>query len=101
LSKTIAARGIYPAIDVLKSLSRSMKQIVSDEQLQAATTFRALINAREDIDMLIRVGEYQSGHDEFTDRSIAAEPAMKAFLRQSEQSCEFEDMLQSLYEIST
>jgi type III secretion protein N (ATPase) len=100
LSKTIAARGVYPAIDVLKSLSRSMRQIVSGEQLQAASTFRALINAREDIDMLIRVGEYQSGHDEFTDRSIAAEPAMKAFLCQSEQSCEFGDMLQSLFEIA-
>ncbi|MDB5595537.1 MAG: Flagellum-specific synthase FliI [Hyphomicrobiales bacterium] len=101
LSKTIAARGIYPAIDVLKSLSRSMKQIVSEERLQATTTFRALVNAREDIDMLIRVGEYQSGHDEFTDRSIAAEPAMKAFLSQSDKSCEFEDTLQSLYEIAT
>ena len=83
LSREIALRGHYPAIDVPASLSRVMPAVIDAAQLRAAGTLRALIAAYETKRELIALGAYERGSDALVDRSIAALPAIEAFLKQA------------------
>ncbi|HKI91422.1 MAG TPA: EscN/YscN/HrcN family type III secretion system ATPase, partial [Gaiellaceae bacterium] len=82
LSRSLAHRGHYPAIDVLESVSRLATEITSDEVREAATTLRetlAVHRAKED---LISIGAYSAGTDPRVDYAIAKLPELQAFLRQ-------------------
>jgi len=70
LSREIAARGRYPAIDILDSLSRVMHQVVEEAHRQAATHIRRLIAKHREVETLIQLGEYQQGSDEIADEAI-------------------------------
>lgn len=82
LSRELAQRGQYPAIDVRASLSRVMNDIAPREQVAAARRLRALIAAHEDSRDLVLMGAYRAGADPLVDRAIALHPQISAFLSQ-------------------
>jgi type III secretion protein N (ATPase) len=82
LSRDIAARNQWPAVDVLPSLSRLMNAVADPEHRAAAQRLRELLAAYERQRDLILLGAYQAGSDPLTDRAIAAMDAITTFLRQ-------------------
>jgi type III secretion protein N (ATPase) len=83
LSRTLAAAGRYPAIDVLASISRVMPRIAAPEHCAAATHFRSLLARYQEVELLVQIGEYRQGSDPLADAAIAARAAMLDFLAQS------------------
>jgi type III secretion protein N (ATPase) len=82
LDRRLAARGHYPAIDVLSSLSRVMPSVTGKPQQAAAQRARALLAAYEEKRDLISLGAYSKGSDPRLDQAIAAAPDLDRFLRQ-------------------
>ncbi|MEA1937899.1 MAG: flagellar protein export ATPase FliI [Pseudomonadota bacterium] len=82
LQRSIADRGRYPAIDVLKSISRSMPGCNDAEQNKLISDARALTARYEDMAELIRLGAYRKGTDPEVDRAIRIWPQLEDFLRQ-------------------
>ncbi|WP_425194928.1 type III secretion system ATPase SctN [Paraburkholderia phenazinium] len=82
LSRKIAARNRYPAIDVLNSLSRVMPQIASPEHCASAGRMRQLMAKYDEIEMLLQIGEYKQGSDPLADEAIAFHDDIESFLRQ-------------------
>jgi type III secretion protein N (ATPase) len=84
LSRSIAARGRYPAIDVTQSLSRLMPRLVSTEHLSAAEAARTHIALHEEKRDLLLLGAYRAGSDARLDAAISRVPEIEAFLAQRE-----------------
>ncbi|RML98649.1 Type III secretion system ATPase [Pseudomonas amygdali pv. eriobotryae] len=82
LSAELAQRDHFPAIDVLRSRSRLMDHIATAEHRQLASRLRELIARRQEIELLIQVGEYAVGSDPIADEAIARHSPIEAFLRQ-------------------
>ncbi|HEX4848652.1 MAG TPA: FliI/YscN family ATPase, partial [Novosphingobium sp.] len=82
LSRELAQRGQYPAIDVAASLSRVMADIASSEHATLARAFRALIASYEANRDLVLMGAYRAGADPVLDRAIDMHAALGAFLSQ-------------------
>lgn len=82
LSREIAARNQYPAIDVLGSLSRVMPQVTSREHMDRAGHVRRLMAKYKEIETLLQVGEYKEGSDPLADEAVAKIEAIRAFLNQ-------------------
>jgi type III secretion protein N (ATPase) len=82
LSREIAARNRYPAIDILNSLSRVMPLVVDDTHLAGASKMRKLMARYAEVETLLQVGEYQSGSDPLTDEAIANHEWLESFLSQ-------------------
>lgn len=94
LSRKLAQAHHYPAIDVNASISRVMHQIVSPKHLAYAAKLRQLLAAHQEIELLIRVGEYESGQDVLADEAIARRTAILEFLCQStHEKTNFKDTL--------
>ncbi len=85
LSRKLASRGHYPAIDVLGSLSRLFPRLASGAQQRAAHGLRAMLAKLDEIELLVQIGEYQPGRDPLADRALAERAAIAAYLRQSGQ----------------
>lgn len=98
LSRKLASAGHYPAIDVGASASRVINSIVPNTHVEAVLKLRGLISKYNEIELLVRIGEYQSGSDPLADEAIARKPGIDAFLRQrtSEHST-FDDTVAQLY----
>jgi len=82
LDRAIAARGRYPAVDVLASVSRVMDAVVDDGHRAAAQRVRSLLSAYEQRRDLIALGAYRAGTEPTTDAAIARMEALEGFLRQ-------------------
>lgn len=82
LDRRLAEQGQYPAINILQSVSRLMKNITSSEHLQDAQQIRHLLATYEENRELIQIGAYNHGSDQQIDRSIAFYPKIKQFLQQ-------------------
>jgi len=82
LTRTLAESGVYPAIDIGKSLSRLMPDIVDPAHLAAAARFRQYWSSYEQSSDLVMLGAYAQGSDQVLDRAIAQRPAMLDFLKQ-------------------
>ncbi|MBN1005267.1 flagellar protein export ATPase FliI [Amphritea pacifica] len=82
LSRTLAERGHYPAIDIEQSISRAMPQIVSSDHLKAAMGFKQLYSKFQQNSDLISIGAYVRGSDAETDFAVERMPLMNAFLQQ-------------------
>jgi flagellum-specific ATP synthase len=82
LERAIAERGRYPAINVLKSISRTMPDCNSVEENLVVTRARQLLAAYEDMAEMIRLGAYRAGSDPRTDEAIHYYPQIEEFLRQ-------------------
>jgi flagellum-specific ATP synthase len=82
LSRPIAETGIYPAIDIDASVSRSMIGIVEPEQMRLGREYRKLYSTYEQSRDLISVGAYQRGTDMQIDRAVEFFPGLQAYLQQ-------------------
>jgi ATP synthase in type III secretion protein N len=101
LSRELASRGHWPAIDVLPSLSRLMTTVAEAPALAAASRVRAWLAAHERHRDLIALGAYERGSDLATDEAIARQGALEAFLRQStDETAPFADTRRRLLELA-
>jgi flagellum-specific ATP synthase len=82
LDRAIAERGRYPAINILKSVSRALPRCNSDAENDVIRRARRLLAVYDDMAELIRLGAYQTGSDAEIDRAIRLMPALEAFLSQ-------------------
>ncbi len=83
LSREVADSGLFPAIDIDSSVSRSMVNIVSPEHLQSARKVKSLYATFQQNRDLINIGAYQAGSDEGIDSAIIAAPRIRSFIEQS------------------
>ncbi|HEY2729216.1 MAG TPA: FliI/YscN family ATPase [Polyangia bacterium] len=83
LSRELASRGHWPAIDVLASLSRLMTAVAEAPHRAAAARLREWLAAHERHRDLIVLGAYERGSDAATDAALARWDALTAFLRQT------------------
>ncbi|WP_116654776.1 flagellar protein export ATPase FliI [Pelagibacterium sediminicola] len=83
MERAIAERGRYPAINVLRSVSRTMPGCVPEDFRPTLAKARELMSVFADMEELIRLGAYRKGSDPKVDRAIALNPALEAFLSQS------------------
>jgi flagellum-specific ATP synthase len=82
LSRQLAERGHYPAVDPLASVSRTTDVVASPEHRTLASRMRRLLAAYRDAQDLIQVGAYAAGSDVDVDAAIARRAAIESFLRQ-------------------
>ena len=100
LDRAIAERGRYPAINVLRSISRTMPACNSDEETKLIGTARQHLATYEDMGELIRLGAYRRGSDPKVDEAIRYYPALEAFLTQrKEERADFATGYAALTEI--
>lgn len=82
LDRKLAERGQYPAINVLKSVSRVMNNIVDEDHLNNAIEMRRRLSVYEENSELIQIGAYKSGTDPEVDEAIQYYPRIIEFLKQ-------------------
>jgi len=82
LSRKLAQMNHYPAIDILQSISRCQNAIITPEHRKAASRLRTILAKYQDVEMLLKIGEYQRGADAETDEAIAKIDAVNNFLKQ-------------------
>ncbi|MDZ4093326.1 MAG: FliI/YscN family ATPase [Paracoccaceae bacterium] len=80
MDRKIAERGRYPAIDLLKSVSRSLPEAASADENMAIAEARRLLGAYERAEMMIQAGLYAKGSDTLVDAAIRVWPALDGFL---------------------
>lgn len=101
LSKKLVEQGHFPAINILSSLSRIADRLISEEHKLAARKLRMLLSKYEELEFLIRVGEYQPGNDLTADEAVEKHTHIINLLRQSiKDKVEFPEMLDYLMELS-
>jgi len=82
LTRELAERGHYPAIDIAQSVSRCMASLVGESHLRAARTLKELAACHARVRDLIPLGAYVPGADPGTDRAVNLFPRIEAYLRQ-------------------
>lgn len=82
LSRTLAAEGWYPPIEVLDSISRLMPSVIQPEHREQAGLLRRLMAVYARSEDLVRIGAYKPGSDPELDRALRARGAMRAFMTQ-------------------
>jgi len=82
LSRALAERNHYPAVDILASVSRAMPAVVEKEHMRVAGAIRAALAEFEGARDLIEVGAYAHGSNPAIDEAIALRPTLEAFLCQ-------------------
>lgn len=85
MERAIAERGRYPAVNVLRSISRTMPGCVPVDVRPTLQRARELMSVFADMEELIRLGAYRKGSDLKVDRAIAVNPALEAFLGQQRE----------------
>jgi flagellum-specific ATP synthase len=83
MERAIAERGRYPAINVLKSVSRSMPRSADPAFVDVLIRARKVMSTYADMEELIRLGAYRPGSSPEVDEAIALHPALEAFLGQA------------------
>ena len=100
LSRRLAAKNHYPAIDVLGSVSRLMNEIASPEHVQTAGQIRNMMSIYRDNEDLISIGAYKSGTNPELDTAVAHMGRINGFLTQRvEEKIDFEQTMQLLEEV--
>ncbi|WP_289169466.1 flagellar protein export ATPase FliI [uncultured Pseudoalteromonas sp.] len=82
LSRDLADSGHYPAIDIEKSISRVMPQVVSEPHMQQARVLKQVYSMYQQNKDMITLGAYQKGADQMLDQAISMMPRVNAFLQQ-------------------
>ncbi len=101
LSPELAQRNHFPAIDVLRSRSRLMDLVTSQQHRSDAMRLRELMARYNEVELLVRVGEYQRGTDRTADEAVDKIDRINAFLRQpSGQRVGFDDVSRQLRELA-
>jgi type III secretion protein N (ATPase) len=97
LSRALASANHYPAIDVLASASRVMGAVTSKEHRALAGKLRELLAKYNEVELLVRIGEYKQGADRLADEAVAKVDAIRGFLRQGTHDLvDFPTVLQQL-----
>ena len=82
LSRALASRGQYPAVDILESISRAMIEVTDDEQEELAARFRQILATYRDAEDLVNIGAYIAGSNPEIDIALKIMPKIQAFLKQ-------------------
>jgi len=101
LSRKLGSANHYPAIDVLASASRVMNALITPEHKKAAGNIRELMAKYQDIELLLKVGEYKKGSDRVADIAIEKHEAIRNFLRQgTDEHVGWEETLAQLQQLA-
>lgn len=97
LSRKLANRGHYPAIDILTSRSRVALNVTPKEHCAAASTFRKFIAVHRDNEDLINIGAYKKGSNPQIDYAVAKMAGFNKFLRQeADEKADFKETAEAL-----
>ncbi|MCM3739047.1 flagellar protein export ATPase FliI [Oceanobacillus luteolus] len=100
MDRKLAERGQYPAINVLKSISRVMNQIANAEHKEIAKEIRAIMAVYEENSELINIGAYKKGSNQEIDRAINYYPKILHFLQQDiHEFITLEEAIDKLYRL--
>jgi FliI/YscN family ATPase len=83
LARRLANQGLYPAVDLLRSLSRLMPEVVDPDQRRSAAQVRRLLQAYEEARDLVDAGLYRPGANGDVDRALRLMPRLLAFIAQT------------------
>lgn len=98
LSKKLAAKGHYPAIDVMQSISRVFTQVTSEDHQILATRFREYLVRQKDMQLYLDLGEYRRGENTENDAAFDRKDQMEAFLQQRmTEKTDMQACLETLY----
>ncbi|WP_010141279.1 FliI/YscN family ATPase [Oceanicola sp. S124] len=86
MDRQIAERGRYPAIDLLRSVSRSLPEAASDDENRLISDARLLLSAYARSEMMVHAGLYVAGSDPVLDQAIRAWPDLDGFLAEIEEN---------------
>ena len=97
LSRSLAAKNHYPAIDILASISRLMPEVAEQDHKQAASIARDLMATYKDAEDLINIGAYVKGSSKKIDMAIEYNDIIESYLKQGmNESADFTDSLNKL-----
>ncbi len=100
LSRTLANRGHYPALDVIQSISRVRSDVVDKEHFGAARRVLALLATYQEIEDLVNIGAYVPGVNVEFDLAVQARPRIAQFLQQDSQAaCTLDQARKQLFEL--
>ncbi|WP_457626366.1 FliI/YscN family ATPase [Persephonella sp.] len=100
LSRDLANKRIFPAIDVLKSVSRLMPQLVDDEILKYQSVFMDIESTYRESEDMINLGLYKKGTTPKIDLAIDMHPEMEQFIKQDmDTKITFEESIRSLEQL--
>jgi len=100
LSRSLANRNQYPAIDVLASVSRVMSDIITQKHKKAAAELKKALAIYRDSEDLINIGAYVKGSNEKIDHAISLIDGILGFIQQStEEKFTFDEVLEQLYKV--
>ena len=83
LDRKLAEKAHFPAINILKSISRVMNQVTDSDHLKLAQQIRTLLSIYEENSELIQIGAYKKGTNQKIDEAITFYPIIKSFLKQN------------------
>ncbi|MBW1940995.1 MAG: FliI/YscN family ATPase [Deltaproteobacteria bacterium] len=102
LSRDLAMQNHYPAIDILKSISRVMNDIADPKHKEHANRVKSILATYQKAEDLINIGAYVSGSNPEIDHAINMIDKINGYLKQSiEKNVTFEDSIQQLEDILT
>ncbi|TMN93810.1 flagellum-specific ATP synthase FliI [Pseudoalteromonas phenolica] len=100
LSRDLADSGHYPAIDIEKSISRVMPQVVSEPHMQQARVLKQVYSMYQQNKDMITLGAYQQGSDPMLDQAINMMPQVNGFLQQGMKDVlNYDECLQGLAQL--
>ncbi|WP_067838595.1 flagellar protein export ATPase FliI [Amphibacillus sediminis] len=100
LDRKLAEQGQFPAINVLKSISRVMPQITTDQEQKLANDLRYHLSTYEENYELIQIGAYKRGTSKAIDEAIQLQPQIISFLKQDiNEKCSRDQALQLMKEV--
>jgi type III secretion protein N (ATPase) len=100
LSRALSAANHFPAIDVLASASRVMGAVATREHRELAGRVRSLMAKYNEVELLVRIGEYKQGADKLADEAVAKIERIRGFLKQGTHDLlPFDAVLQQLQEV--
>jgi flagellum-specific ATP synthase len=101
LSRTLAAEGWYPPIELLDSISRLMPAVIQPAHREQAALMRKLLAVYHRSEDLVRIGAYKPGSDPDLDRALRARGAMRAFMTQdSREQVQFGECVRRLAQLA-
>ncbi|MBM7555339.1 flagellar protein export ATPase FliI [Halanaerobacter jeridensis] len=100
LSRDLAAQNHYPAIDVLESVSRVMKDVTTEQHQEAANKLRETLATYEESKDLVNIGAYEEGSDPDLDYALSKLDQIYDFLQQGvKEKSSYEETVQHLIDI--
>lgn len=100
LDRALANKGQYPAVNILKSVSRVMNNIVESEHARSAEKLREMLSTYINAEDLINIGAYKKGSSMDIDEAIRLYPSIISFLKQAtNEKVSFQESVQQLFNL--